>query len=486
MNNGVEKASVSNMEEDKASPPNKGKSIDVGSASEVDKDINNPSTSNMERDDTLNASNKGKDIESTSSIEYVNRDIMEQLQTKMDALTSQQDRAVCCIYRVLNSLRNIKPKMYTPRLISIGPLHRSNKRLEAMEKQKVRYFKQFTKRHELDNENISDLVSSIQKKEMVIRVSYSENLTRIRSSDFIQMILLDAVFVIEFMKDSIDQTFSNEFEPWMIFDIEEDLMLLENQLPFFIIQEIYDQVNLPSQESPCISKFLNLATLYFANYTSSQGLKNRNLTAVESRHFTDLLRNFLLEGAFKRRYTLNPMKLKYSAVMLRKAGVKFQVIKEDKCLVNIKFEKGVLKIPLLDIRYCFERLVRNIMALEQCCYQREAYVCSYIKFMDHLIDSAEDVGLLVRKGIILHGLGDDAAVSNMINHFCKNIGDNYTCFGDISRNISRHYENRFNHTKATLKLIYFPNIWRGTATVAAAILLILTFIQTIASVKWAF
>jgi hypothetical protein len=126
------------------------------------------------------------------------------------------------------------------------------------------------------------------------------------------------------------------------------------------------------------------------------------------------------------------------------------------------------------------------MALEQCCYQREAYVCSYIKFMDHLIDSAEDVGLLVRKGIILHGLGDDAAVSNMINHFCKNIGDNYTCFGDISRNISRHYENRFNHTKATLKLIYFPNIWRGTATVAAAILLILTFIQTIASVKWAF
>jgi hypothetical protein len=37
-----------------------------------------------------------------------------------------------------------------------------------------------------------------------------------------------------------------------------------------------------------------------------------------------------------------------------------------------------------------------------------------------------------------------------------------------------------------LKLIYFPNIWRGTATVAAAILLILTFIQTIASVKSAF
>ena len=176
------------------------------------------------------------------------------------------------------------------------------------------------------NKKISELVSSIQKKEMVIRVSYSENLTRISSSDFIQMILLDAVFVIEFMKNSIYQTFSNEFESWMIFDIEEDLMLLENQLPFFIIQEIYDQqVNPPSQKSPSI---LRLATVYFSSYTSSQGLKNRNPTAVESRHFTDLLRNFLLEGAVTRRYTFNPMKLKYSAVMLRKAGVKFQTSKK--------------------------------------------------------------------------------------------------------------------------------------------------------------
>ena len=108
------------------------------------------------------------------------------------------------------------------------------------------------------------------------------------------------------------------------------------------------------------------------------------------------------------------------------------------------------------------------MALEQCCYPFEAYVCSYIKYRDHLIDSAEDVGLLVRKGIILHWLGDDAAVSNMINNFCKSIGNNYTCFGDISQEINAHYESRFNHMKATLKLIHFPNIWRGTATVAAA------------------
>jgi hypothetical protein len=49
--------------------------------------------------------------------------------------------------------------------------------------------------------------------------------------------------------------------------------------------------------------------------------------------------------------------------------------------------------------------------------------------------------------------------------------------------MNAHYENRWNHRKATLKLVYFPNVWRGTATVAAAILLILTFIQAISSAK---
>jgi hypothetical protein len=190
----------------------------------------------------------------------------------------------------------------------------------------------------------------------------------------------------------------------------------------------------------------------------------------------------MLKGSIKRRNSFNPIKLKYNAVMLREAGMKFQVT-EDKCLVNIAFEEGVLKIPRLEVDYCFERVVRNIMALEQCSYPFEAYACSYIKFMDHLIDSAEDVDLLAENGIILNWLGDDAAVSNMINKLCETITDTYTFYDDICREMNAHYENRWNHIKATLKLVHFPNVWRGTATVAAAILLILTLIQAVSSAK---
>ncbi|KAG5222694.1 UPF0481 protein [Salix suchowensis] len=436
----------------------------------------------------LEAKMKGKDKASTSSVSFVERDIetgniVAQLLDKMK-LTSQKDMAECCIYRVPNSFRNVKPEAYTPQLISIGPFHRSDGKLKGMEEQKLRYFKEFAQRDGMDKKKIEELVSCIQDNEAYIRLCYSENFdNKITRSDFIEMILLDAVFIIEFFKDSNDGK-SRILKPWMIFDIREDLMLLENQLPFFIIQEIHDVACHARQETISIP-FLKLAAVHFGKYQFSQGVQETDdLTDVEkSRHFTDLIRSFMLKGSTQLEFIFKafPVKLKYNAVMLRQAGMKFQVT-EDKCLVNITFEEGVLKLPRLEVDHRFEPLVRNIMAFEQCFKPFKAYVCNYIMFMDLLIDSAEDVDLLAENRIIHNLLGDNAALSDMINKLCETIPDTYTCYDDICGEMNAYYENRSNRRKATLKLVYFPNVWRGTATVAAAILLILTLIQTVSSV----
>ncbi|XP_034900878.1 UPF0481 protein At3g47200-like [Populus alba] len=405
------------------------------------------------------------------------RDIVARLNSMVDSCTPQQDLFECCIYEVPNLLRNVKPEAYTPQLISIGPLHHSNAKLEIMKRKKLICFREF-KGDRMSDKRIMNLVNIIGNKEQTIRQYYSKNFDKMESREFIEMILLDAVFIIEFIKESNDGP--GNLEPWMMSDIKEDLKLLENQLPFFIIEEIYDEVNRARQEIPSIP-LLRLATFHFEKYTFSQGVNN-DPKVMESKHFTDLLRNLMLVGVIERPFTFLNIKLKYSAVMLRKAGVSFRVAKEN-CLLNIRFEKGVLEIPRLEVDYSFERFVRNIMALEQCYKPFEAYICSYIKFLDHLINSAEDVDLLVEKGIILHWLGDDAALSNMINKLNENIGETSTCYDDICQKMNGHYKNRWNHRKATLKLVYFTNVWRGTATVAAAILLILTLIQTITSVK---
>jgi hypothetical protein len=437
---------------------------------------------------TASASTMNNEFEGASASngeDYdMTRNFVTRLNSMVDSCTPQQDLYKRCIYKVPNLLRNVKPEAYTPKLISIGPLHHGDAKLEIMKREKLICFRKF-KGNRMSDERIMDLVNIIRNNEKNIRQNYSKNFNEIGSWEFIEMILLDAVFIIEFIKEPIDfedGPYKN-LEPWMMSDIEEDLKLLENQLPFFIIEEIYDEVNRARQELPSIP-FLRLATFHFGKYAFPE-VVNTDPKVEGSKHFTDLLRNLMLDGVIVRSFTFHTIKLKYSAVMLRKAGVRFRVAKE-KCLLNIRFEKGVLEIPRLKVDYSFERFIRNIMALEQCYKPFEAYICNYIKFMDNLISGAEDVDLLIGKGIILHWPGDDAALSNMINKLNENIGDTSTCYNDICRKMNVHYENRWNRMKANLSLVYFPNVWRGTATVAAAILLVLTLIQTITSVKSVF
>ncbi|KAB1225068.1 hypothetical protein CJ030_MR1G005403 [Morella rubra] len=55
-------------------------------------------------------------------------------------------RPECCIYRVPKKLRKVNKDAYTPKLISIGPLHHRRKELRDMENLKVRYFKLYCNR----------------------------------------------------------------------------------------------------------------------------------------------------------------------------------------------------------------------------------------------------------------------------------------------------------------------------------------------------
>jgi hypothetical protein len=48
-------------------------------------------------------------------------------------------------------------------------------------------------------------------------------------------------------------------------------------------------------------------------------------------------------------------------------------------------------------------------------YPREAYICNYIVLLDHLINTAEDVDLLVEKKVIVNWLGSNKIVANLIN-----------------------------------------------------------------------
>ena len=395
---------------------------------------------------------------------------------KMAERPEIQSSKQCCIYKVQHQLRNWNEKAYTPQVISIGPIHHKNEKLKAMEEYKERFFRSFVKR---TNIKLEHLVRTIREMEEDIRGRYAETID-LDSDRFVKMILVDACFILELLE--MDDLIVEPRAVAVMFD----LLLLENQLPFFVIEKLR-QLAFPSPSSfSNYDALLKLSKEYFRpsyDFQFRDDLPNREIY-----HFTDLLRSVQLPPPKNQpeRRVYQRIPLMYTATQLHEAGVKFEVGTSE-CCFDVKFEKGVLKIPALELNDWTEVIIRNIMALEQTCYIEDAYFTDYFLLMDSLIDTTKDVDLLCDKKILVNFLGDNDAAKSMINDLNKGIilVTKRHDYIDLCDKLNSFYTKPWHSWKATLIHQYFSTPWRAASTVAAIILLVLTFIQTVCSITQA-
>ncbi|KAM3685461.1 hypothetical protein ACJW30_11G117200 [Castanea mollissima] len=407
----------------------------------------------------------------------------------------------CCIYRVPKKLSRVNKEAYTPKLISIGPLHHGENELCAMEMLKLRYLRELCYRTGKDHK---DIASVIEAKELEIRRCYDE-IFYISSEDFVKMVLLDSAFITEhFLKSTVcreneskasGEVVSNGREdrndcvastPLRRKHITQDLLLLENQLPFFILDELYAKFFNPEQNK--YSSFLMLVR-------------------IRSKHFTDLMRHFYDPTNFEK--TGRPIETLHNAKKLDEAGVVFKKPDERRRLLDIKFKKSklteifpcftcswllhclpcleyfpclvntqtFLEVPCLEVHDETEGIFRNLMALELCHYPFNTYICNYIVLLDFLINTKDDVELLVEKGIIVYKLGSNKAVATMVNKLGLEIEQNTSCYHELAQQLNDYYDNDCNRNMGSLRTIYFGDIWRGTATFIGVIVLLVTFLN---------
>ncbi|XP_074343548.1 UPF0481 protein At3g47200-like [Apium graveolens] len=309
-----------------------------------------------------------------------------------------------CIFRVPEIYRRVKEEDYTPRVISIGPLHYGDSTLQAMEAYKLRYLHDFLIKFGV---GIDKLVSIASNMEVLVRACY-EDTTKIKSKEFCRMILLDGVFIVQlFIKNLIDMREPGDmlFENrWMASDLMHDMLLLENQLPIFFILVIFDLVD-PSRVHQ--KSFHQIAFEYFITVGN---LRRLELTphCQQSRHLVEFLFNLhrpsniqvvLPETSFTGRF-----RHIRSATELHEAGVCF--VKGSGKLFEVSFEAGRLTIPSLIVDDKTETFFRNLIAFEKCGHHVK-YITSYIIFMYNLIETDEDMKLLLDYGIINNMLGED-------------------------------------------------------------------------------
>lgn len=100
------------------------------------------------------------------------------------------------------------------------------------------------------------------------------------------------------------------------------------------------------------------------------------------------------------------------------------------------------------------------------------FIFSILRFVTHF----------TLKGIVKNWLGHQGSVTEMVNKLCLGLVDFGSHYCDIVENLNKHYDNRLNRSVGTLRRVYFKDLWTGTATIAAVVLLVLTLIQTVASI----
>ncbi|XP_015386862.3 uncharacterized protein LOC107177514 [Citrus sinensis] len=333
------------------------------------------------------------------------------------------------------------------------------------------------------------------------------------SSKNLSLILYDAVFIIELFFRWCSAKKSDDFlidRACLANAVRLDLQLLENQLPFFVLDGLHKLASPYLDPENDDRSFIALSCEFFRDCKAGEEINDK---AEDILHFTHLSRYFKTrkypkkspEPEEEKRDLPCAAKLQGSAVQgdlpcaakLQGSGVQFKGIIEEASLLDINFKErkrlGIpclkvaeLQIPRIEVDDCTESLMRNLMALEQCHYPRETIVCNYVDFMDTLINTDEDVDKLAEAGIISNSLGGSARIAKMFNDLCLEItldGSNYA--GTIEK-LKNHYVDSWNHAKATLKRTYFSNLWKGTGTVAALLLLVFNLIQAIWSIISAF
>nr|XP_018630859.1 UPF0481 protein At3g47200-like [Nicotiana tomentosiformis] len=275
--------------------------------------------------------------------------------------------------------------------------------------------------------------------------------------------------------------------------VRRDLLLLENQLPFFVLTKLYDMTTNEFHQIP----FINMVKKTFlpflpkmtpASFNESEG------NAAEIKHLLQIVHMSCYPSKMKDMpRDKDHLKVMPNAIELSEAGVSFVKVgyiyrrldeddlRDSTSIFDVKFENGLTEIPCFEVDDNTETFLRNLIAYEQQSSDvHPTYFSDFATFMDYLIDSEKDVSLLRLKRIIRNNIGEDKEVASLFNKIGKGVSfSDEFYYKEECIKLVQHCEKSWNRMKASLKRNYFSSPWAGASTVAAVVLLILTAMQTV-------
>ncbi|XP_027337438.1 UPF0481 protein At3g47200-like [Abrus precatorius] len=404
-------------------------------------------------------------------------------------------------------------RFYLPNLISIGPIHF----FKPYVKQGYRYKKLWTAMYIRDtNQTYDDLIKRIYFSDYIHeRNSYAPGSwpeDPPQEHDFTSswwwqglVLMEDGCSVLQVLDKSVDSD-NPEKELGVSTDklvrVHQDLLLLENQIPFQLLKLICDEDR--ARLKRCMHNFLIIHGIEEASgRTDGDGDGEHNITIVQDQeqedepfHLLDYLRRALLRRdktqihkeiklKTKKRKSLHLRKYRIGTVReLRAAGIRVTKSPNSTSFYPIFTAYGELQLPEITVDGSTAIMFLNLIAYEICPdFVNDFEISSFLVFLSSLIDQPEDVKELRSAGILRNELASDKEVADLFNKMDVVLVPETDAYARIRDQIEEHFVSR----RGKIKMLgwmgeayssYFRSPWTVIALMAAILGLTLTFIQT--------
>ncbi|KAK7264705.1 hypothetical protein RJT34_32315 [Clitoria ternatea] len=353
-----------------------------------------------------------------SATTQANEVFVSSIKQKLDTIPSLKS-----IFRVPTKLQEGNEKLYIPSTVSIGPFHHGEEALEYMEDHKWHYVFTLLSRQPNLEATLHECVNALRDSENMARNFYTEELN-LTSNQFMEMMLVDGCFIIElFLKYALkgvrrrgDPIFATH---GLLNKIRCDLILLENQIPFLVLQSLFKIVTIPIQ---CDFTLPELAIHLFRNMLSLDMEVLSVKLSQECYHLLDLVRQYYLPTyarlQSKKRVSLSDIEC---ATKLKKDCIKFSSFPgAHKSLLDIRFVNGVLEVAPITTHQFTEMLFSNVIAWEQ--HQNDSQpFTSYAFLMKAMLCSENDVKLFHKQRILINDGYTEKEVCDLFKRLCGKV-----------------------------------------------------------------
>ncbi|XP_058766018.1 UPF0481 protein At3g47200-like [Vicia villosa] len=438
------------------------------------------------------------------------------------------------IQKVAEYLRNRKKfeKKYSPKLVSIGPIHHDSQNLKLGENYKLtwaeRYIKTTQQSPQFLHKKIADRIDELKglfADDVLALVDTAESLKGFDSLEekLSWLLFVDGCSLLHILVnvnlDQLDEPEHLSIKVDQLVLVMMDVLLLENQLPYLVLKLLWKNGN----ENELINAMTNFLKCHHWATPETKTRKWQDFLLNKSKenekkgkeehpshtvlylpnespiHLLDLQRKIILTKSNSKTEARSEAKEKkkpsgknsdekskmmtYRNIQdLRAVGIKLKS-SETRRPTDVHFTEGwfaaELTLPEIVVDDTTAATFLNLIAYEMCPDFKNDYgICSFAVFMDSLIDHPEDVKELRSEGILLNSLGSDEEVAELFNTISTDLVPNSETYSDVRAKIHEHYCNKWKTWIALGYHTYFSNPWAIIGFLAAFVAVALTLVQT--------